>query len=368
MNMHPKLRPMWQRALILPFLSLLAAYKFSHLPRGILPRDLRAIVTNWHYSMFWTLIKSGLTKAYIDEPCTFNVVGDHPSKAEVASEFCLTEEQLRQFHQDGFVGPFDAFSPEEMAELRQEMLAVENENSETYGFVTPRDRHLESPRLWELMNHPAIVERAAQILGPDLLCWRTQLFYKGPGAPAIQFHQASTFMVEDYLDPAIFPPKLDEMFQLTVWVAVDDAIPENGCMQFIRGSHEQIHKIKFGGKEGFYKANFSLDYDSDPDRLVTMPVKSGQFLIFTERCIHGSPANTTDRYRLAFNLRIVPTNVPVLTGKEKYRSVYNGGQYHLKNWGVALLRGEDRHQLSKTVIPARLNNSPSSKEHYRRAA
>ncbi|TWU24701.1 Phytanoyl-CoA dioxygenase (PhyH) [Bythopirellula polymerisocia] len=367
MNMHPKVRPLWQRALIIPVLGMLLVYKALKLPRRILPRDLRAIVRNWHYSMFWTLIKSGLTQAFIDEPCTFNTSGKHFPKAEVAPEFRMTEDDFTQFHRDGFIGPFDAFSKEEMAQLRQEMLAVENANSETYGFVTPRDRHLESPRLWEHMNHPAIVERVAQILGPDLLCWRTQLFYKGPGAPAIQFHQASTFMVEDYLDPAIYPPRMDEMFQLTVWVAVDDAVPENGCMQFIRGSHDRIHKIKFGGEEGFYKANFSLDFDRDPARVVTMPVKSGQFIIFTERCIHGSPANTTDRYRLAFNLRIVPTNVPVLTGKEKYRSVYNGGKYNLKNWGVALLRGEDRHHLSKTVVPARLEKT-STEDRYRSAA
>lgn len=367
MNMHPKLRPLWQRALILPALTFLFAYKALHLPRRILPRDLKAIVKNWHYSMFWTLIKSGLTKAYIDEPCTFDVTGKHLPKAEVNPEFRMTEAEFDQFHRDGFIGPFDAFTQEEMAQLRKEMLAVEKEKSQTYGFVTPRDRHLESPRLWECMNHPAIVERAAQLLGQDLLCWRTQLFYKGPGAPAIQFHQASTFMVEDYLDPAIYPPRTDEMFQLTVWVAVDDAVPENGCMQFIRGSHDRIHKIKFGGEEGFYNANFSLDFDRDPERVVTMPVNSGQFIIFTERCIHGSPANITDRYRLAFNLRIVPTNVPVLTGKEKYRSVYNGGKYLLNNWGVALLRGEDRLQLSKTVVPPRLQQN-STEDCYRAAA
>ena len=43
---------------------------------------------------------------------------------------------------------------------------------------------------------PAITERLAQILGPDLNVWRTQMFHKPPKAPAIQFHQASTFMVE----------------------------------------------------------------------------------------------------------------------------------------------------------------------------
>ncbi len=362
MNLHPKVRPLWQRAIILPVLTILLIYKALHLPKRILPRDIRAIVTNWHYSMFWILIKSGLTRAYIDEPCAFKIPDSFAPRATVDPAYGMSNQEIEQFYQNGFIGPFDAFSREEMADFRNEMLAVENEKSKTYGFVTPRDRHLEMPRLWEYMNHPAIVERAAQLLGPDLLCWRTQMFYKGPGSPAIQFHQASTFMVEDYLDPAIYPARLDEMFQLTVWIAVDDAVPANGCMQFVRGTHNRVHTIKFGGEEGFYNANFSLEFDRDPQRVMTVPVKSGQFIIFTERCIHGSPANTTDRHRLAFNMRIVPTNVAALTNKEKYRSVYNGGKYHLKNWGVALLRGEDRYKLSRTVVPARLSPREQAKQ------
>jgi non-heme Fe2+,alpha-ketoglutarate-dependent halogenase len=362
MNLHPKVRPLWQRAIILPVLAILWAYKALHLPTRILPRDVRAIVKNWHHSMFWMVIKSGLTRAYIDEPCSFKIPDSFEPRVQVEPAYQMSKQEIEQFYTNGFIGPFDAFSREEMADFRQEMLAVENEKSKTYGFITPRDRHLEMPRLWEYMNHPAIVERAAQLLGPDLLCWRTQMFYKGPGSPAIQFHQASTFMVEDYLDPAIFPPKLDEMFQLTVWIAVDDAVPQNGCMQFVRGTHNRVHTIKFGGEEGFYNANFSLEFDRDPQRVVTVPVQAGQFIIFSERCIHGSPANTTDRHRLAFNMRIIPTNVPALTNKEKYRSVYNGGKYHLKNWGVALLRGEDRYQLSRTVVPARLSPREQTKQ------
>jgi non-heme Fe2+,alpha-ketoglutarate-dependent halogenase len=202
------------------------------------------------------------------------------------------------------------------------------------------------------MKHPAITERLAQLLGPDLLVWRTQMFHKPPKAPAIQFHQASTFMVEDYLDPALHPANRNEIFQLTVWVAVDDATYENGCLDFVRGSHTNINTIKFGGEEGFYNAQFSLEFDRDPKRIVRVPCKSGQFIIFTERCIHGSAANTTDRHRLAFNLRAIPTNVAVYPKKEKYRSVYNGGKYYLTNWGVALLRGEDRYRLSRTRQPA----------------
>ena len=301
--------------------------------------------------MFWMLIKSGVTRAYIDQPCEFKMPATFKPKVDVAAEYQLSSEQIQKFNENGFIGPFDAFTREEMAEFRLEMLAIENTKSKTYGFCTPRDRHFEMPNLWDYMTRPAITERVAQLLGPDLLCWRSQLFYKGPHSPAIQFHQASTFMVEDYLDPAIFPDNLNEIFQLTVWVAVDDATPENGCLQFIRGTQDRIRTVKFGGEEGFYNANFSLEFDRDPSRVETVPVKSGQFLIFAERCIHGSPPNSTDRHRLAFNARIIPTNVPVYTDKEKYRSVYNGGKYFLDKWGVAVLRGEDRYQLSRSVDP-----------------
>jgi non-haem Fe2+, alpha-ketoglutarate-dependent halogenase len=348
MNLHPKVRPLWQRAIALPILSMLMVYKALHLPTFFLPRDIRNIIRHWDYRVFWVLISSGLTRAYIDQPCEFVVPADCSPKVVVEPKWRLTEKQLRGFYEDGFIGPLDAFSREEMADFRNDMLEAEKSVSQTYNFVTPRDRHFENPRLWGYMKHPAITERLAQILGPDLNVWRTQMFHKPPKAPAIQFHQASTFMVEDYQVPALHPKNRNEIFQLTVWIAVDDATHENGCLDFVRGSHSRVNTIKFGGEEGFYNAAYSLEYDRDPSKVVRVPCKSGQFIIFMERCIHGSAANTTDRHRLAFNLRAVPTNVAVYPGVKKYRSVYNGGKYFLDNWGVVSLRGEDRYKLSRT--------------------
>jgi len=361
MNMSPKVRPLWQRIPLMVGVSLLLVYKFLHLPRFILPRDIKAIVTNWDYEMFTMLLKSRFTKAYIDQPCYFRMPETIEPKADVASEFRLSRHELRSFYEDGYAGPFDAFSREQMQDFKQELLAAEETVSETYNFVTPRDRHFEMPRLWNYLKSPAITDRVAQILGPDLLTWRSQIFYKGPHAPTIQWHQASTFMVEDYQDPAIFPSDRSETFQLTVWVAVDDATHENGCVRFARGTHDTIKPIKFGGEEGFYNAAYSLEFEEEKQDIVEIPVRAGQFIIFTERCVHGSGPNTTDQYRLAFNMRVIPTSVPVYTNKKYYRSVYNGGKYHLDKWGVALIRGEDRHQLSRTIPAESLERGQFSK-------
>lgn len=354
MNMHPKMRPLWQRLLLMVGTAILWAYKALHLPRFILPRDLKSVVTNWEHEMFWVLIKSWFTRAYIDQPCYFKMPATITPKAEVAPEFRLSGQELRTFYERGFLGPFPAFSHDEMMDFKREVLALEKEKSRTYGWATPRDRHFESPRLWNYMRAPAITERVAQILGPDLLVWRSQYFYKGPKAPAIQWHQASTFMVEDYQDPGIFPPDRSQVFQITVWVAIDDAPTEKGCLRFASGTHETVRTIKFGGEDGFYNAAYTLDFNEKDQPCVEVPVKAGSFIIFTERCIHGSGPNTTDQHRLAFNMRVIPTNVPAYTNKKSYRSVYNGGKYNLDQWGVALLRGEDRYRLSRAVPPAAL--------------
>jgi non-heme Fe2+,alpha-ketoglutarate-dependent halogenase len=331
--------------------SLLWAYKALHLPRFILPRDIKSIVNNWTHEMFWKLLSTGFTQAYIDQTCYFKMPASFKPKAQVAPQHALSETEIKRFYTQGFLGPFDAFSHDEMMDFKKEVLALENEKSKTYGWATPRDRHFESPRLWNYMKHPAIVERCAQLLGPDLLVWRSQYFYKGPKSPAIQWHQASTFMVEDYQDPGIFPPDRSEIFQLTVWVAIDDATPERGCLRFAKGTHDKIRAIKFGGEEGFYKAAYTFDFREEEEDCQLVPVKAGQFIIFTERCIHGSGPNTTDHHRLAFNMRVIPTHVPAYTNKKYYRSVYNGGKYNLDKWGVAVLRGEDRLRLSRAIPP-----------------
>ena len=60
MNMSPKVRPLWQRVLLMFGTAILWAYKVLHLPRFILPRDFKSVVNNWTHEMFWVLIKSRL--------------------------------------------------------------------------------------------------------------------------------------------------------------------------------------------------------------------------------------------------------------------------------------------------------------------
>jgi non-heme Fe2+,alpha-ketoglutarate-dependent halogenase len=345
---EPRDRPLWQRTLYWLGTMFLATWKLLRLPVGFLPPPIQSILRNWTPEMYRVVITSWVTRAYIDQPCVFNTQPEQVAvKADVQPRYALSEQQLRAFARDGFLGPFDAFTESEVTALREQLLRTRERPSENFGIVTDRDLHLETPAMLEFMRHPAILEVAAQLLGPDLMTWRSQLFFKGPGGREIQWHQASTYLLEDYLDPVLVPPDRNQLFQLTVWIALGPATKENGCLQFIPGTHDCIRTIRFGGERGFYQVSFNLEFDRDPARVTTMEMKAGQFVIFSERVIHGSGPNQTDEMRFAMNYRLLPPYVKVYPNQNYHRAMHMGQAYSLDRWGTVLLRGTDAYGYNR---------------------
>jgi non-heme Fe2+,alpha-ketoglutarate-dependent halogenase len=169
-------------------------------------------------------------RAYIDQPCRLSLE-PRPAMADVQSS-AMSEEELAAFYADGFIGPFRAMSEGDALELGAHITPLIASVSDALGIQTARDRHLDSDRLIDVLRIPAITDRLAQLLGPDLQVWRTQVFDKQPGAGPIAWHQASTYMVDDYRRPLLRPPDRDQLFQLTVWLAIDPATTDNGCIRF----------------------------------------------------------------------------------------------------------------------------------------
>ena len=199
------------------------------------------------------------------------------------------------------------------------------------------------------MQHPAIVERLAQLLGPNLMTWRSQIFDKPPGGRAIAWHQASTYFFEEgFTEPLVVPEDLSELFMLTVWIPCDPATEENGCLRFVRGSFRGgIRRMRLGGDEGFVALSFEPDYDVDPADIVPVEVQPGEVLIFSERTVHGSESNRSDRPRFAFNYRVVPEGVKVYPdpkGQGQHKASHRANQmnesFDMDRWTAVQLRGE----------------------------
>ena len=345
--LEPRPRPWHVRSALVVGLCFLAVWKALHLPRDFWPQPMRGILKNWTWGMFGAVLGSWVTRAYIDQPCTLNVPSPMQAKADVRAEYRLTPEELQFFYDHGYLGPYPAYTGDEVTRLAASLLEVRSRPNYVYGVTTDRDLHFQDDNLLRAISHPAVLERTAQLLGPDLACWRSQVFLKEAGGKAIQWHQASTYMMEDYLQPALQPPNRNELFQITVWVALDDATERNGCMQVFPGTHKKIRRIRFGGKEGFYKVNFELEFKANPEDAVSLEVPPGHFVLFSERVIHGSGPNESPDRRMAVNFRLIPPCVKVYPDQTVHRAMHMGQQYPLDKWALVLVRGEDHFNLNR---------------------
>ncbi len=333
---------------------LLVAHKLRFPAGIILKGKLRSMYQNWTPEMFKNYITSFGRKLPHDQICTPRLPDSfEPLVTEgIPTEHLLDETAIRDFYRKGYLEPFSVFSAEEMDEFSDLLLARMKEPSDIYGFVCERDRHIDTPEMMKMIANPAISDRLAQLLGPKLEAWRSQIFFKPPGKNPVGWHQASTFMFEEsFSEPAVIPPDLSELFQLTVWIAVDPATRANGCLKMLEGTmQEGIRWMKLGGKIGFHAVNYEPDYDVDESKINYVEMERGQVLIFSERTIHGSDPNTTDSNRLAFNFRAVPSHVQVYwPGKKIHRSGQMEQSFDLTKWRSVQIRGNDNDGPNHTA-------------------
>ncbi|MFC6082799.1 chlorinating enzyme [Sphaerisporangium aureirubrum] len=286
--------------------------------------------------------------------------------------FGMSQEELRSFHTRGYFGPFKVYEIDEMrATWRRERLrlmdrsnAVYQEEAATSGNtnISNYDRHLDSSFLADHISRPQIVDRVRSVLGPDVLCWRTEFFPKYPGDEGTDWHQADTFANASGQPQIVWPEAEEFGGTITVWTAFTEANEETGCLQFIPGTHQtmfydetkKMHydpdKINAEEKDGVRRGFFGYDYRElqvDPDwkpdesKAVSMVMRPGEAILFWSTLMHASlpHAGRTDEMRLGFASRYVPTKVEVYPGTDEIEEY--GGKVSLDRYGAVLVAGHN---------------------------
>jgi len=286
--------------------------------------------------------------------------------------FFLTRDELAEFHTKGFLGPYDLMSADEIKALWKRMrLELFDRTKAVYPDAQPGtgiydyDRHLDNSILADIVCRPQIVHRMASILGPDVLCWRTEFFPKYPGDEGTDWHQVDTFGGADGIPHIKWPDGSDFGGAMTAWIAFSDASAEMSCMQFMpgtqrtmyfdesKGMHYDPKKANHHEINGVLRGFFGYDWrelQKDPDwapdesQAVTMPCRAGQFLIFPTTLMHASTphAGKTKEMRLAVAARYVPTSVE-LYGNMRTTNIVRelGGTYSLDQYGAVLVAGRN---------------------------
>lgn len=300
---------------------------------------------------------------------------------EVQPSFTPTPDQVAQFHARGYLGPFKVYEEDEMRRLwRRERLRLMDRSEAVYDEgdahagntnIANYDRHLDSTFLADHICRPEIVDRITAVLGPDVLCWRSEFFPKYPGDEGTDWHQADTFAFASG-KPQILWPEAEKEFggTITVWTAFTEAAEDTGCLQFIPGTHHTMYydetkkmhyqpdKINQQAKGGVNRGFYGYDYrelQKDPgwrppeERAVSMVMRPGEAVMFWSTMMHASkPHSALDKeMRLGFAGRYVPTSVAVYPDTEDVDEY--GGRVSLKDYGAVLVAGSDRYTHNRKV-------------------
>ena len=229
----------------------------------------------------------------------------------------LTEDKIKFFQENGFVIQENFLNDEELTEWRE---AVTEAVSERNGLKIPGqmikaeddDGNNEDPEyfsnvfdqllnLWQtndrirkLMLDERLGKMAATLAGvTGIRIWHDQALIKRPWANPTAWHLDTPFW------------SFSDRNALSIWVALDDATVENGCLYFIPGSHK-----KTGFQNPGITKNMNAVFKFYPEFANINPfsatMKAGTASFHNGLCIHGAGANMTPGFRRAMTCAYMP--------------------------------------------------------------
>lgn len=232
----------------------------------------------------------------------------------------LTPAQIDAFARNGYHFPLRALSADEALGYRRRL-----EQSEATLGGPMRGTLRSKPHLiftWanELIRHPAILDAAEDILGPNLLAWSSSFFIKDARDPSyVSWHQDSTYWGLSHPDV------------VTAWVALSVSIVENGCMRVIPGSHlkDQLPHQDTYAENNLLTRGQEVMVEVDAASAVDLELQPGEFSLHHVRLVHGSDANNADYRRIGYAVRYIPTYVRQTEGPRDCATLVRGvDTYH----------------------------------------
>lgn len=246
-----------------------------------------------------------------DQPSSFKMIPDQDELDAMERDLsfypthndspeALTAEQIADFNENGYVRPIDIFSDEEINDIREYFDALlEKYTAEGGDSYSISSAHLRHGRVWDLMHHPKIVASVKDVLGENVIGWGSHFFCKMPhDGKQVAWHQDASYW-------PLSPSKA-----VTVWLAIDDADPENANMRFISGSHKFGHMTyRPSGSHEDNVLNQTIENVEQYGDAVDNPLKAGQISIHSDLLLHGSEANESERRRCALTIRYAAADV-----------------------------------------------------------
>ena len=225
------------------------------------------------------------------------------------------------YARDGFVFPIEVVDSFEASSIRNDLEKAEAElahDSERLGLVRAYpDRLL--PSFDRLVRHPKLIAAVSPLLGPDLMVWSGGLFIKeANSSKVVTWHQDLNYW------------GLDEVNEVTAWVALSPSNIANGCMRFVPGSHQRSlvpHKDTFD-ENNLLSRGQEITVDVNDADGVNVILEPGQASLHHGHLFHASGPNTTDQRRVAAAIRFISTSMRQETGDRTLVTLVSGEDHY----------------------------------------
>ena len=252
----------------------------------------------------------------------------------------LTDQEVAHYREHGYVVPSFRLSPARVIKLRRALDAVIAANPgvrpERLVSIHTREKGAEGVEgneiFFELARDEAILDLVEQLIGPDIVMWGCQAFCKPPGnGMEVPWHQDGHYW-------PIVP-----LATVTVWIAIDDSMVENGCLRVIPDSHcnqELQSHLKEDRNDIVLNQRVGED-QFDPDTAVDVELEAGQLSLHDVFLIHGSNPNRSPLRRAGLAIRYMPAT-SYLDREQGGTGASAGYMVDFSTRPIWLLRGSDR--------------------------
>lgn len=310
----------------------------------------------------------------------------------------LTQEQLEQFEQEGFLVVDNLLSEGNLRALTGEYSDVldnlckawleQGLIEQTYAQLSFEERLVEpfkagcdysaymgislpfnniqadSPihlgeEVFKLLTNPKILACIESLIGPEIYSNPIQHVRIKPPAKLLPDYKVSSLLNKTnwHQDQAVALPEADKSQVITVWLAVTDATIENGCLAVVPGSHREdltLHCTGRVNKDALYIPDVLID----EKRILPVPVKKGGALFMHSRTQHSSLDNNSEHFRWSFDLRYNPV------GQATGRDIFPGFVAQSRNHPEQVVR--DRDSWAKLWLDTRKRLSKQAENTYNR--
>jgi len=232
----------------------------------------------------------------------------------------LAESSTKVFREDGFLVLSKFFEHSEVDEMREEAVPglwadrrvpwMDGEPIGDREITAVHYPHLVSTVLSGFANSRRIREVAELYCSAHLVAARhastklvqSMYYAKPPGALGQRWHQDERFT-----------PTRDASL-LTVWIALDDADEENGCLFVVPGSQRPLELVphtRFDSDDEVVRG----EGIQEPRCSQPLILETGDVAIFSGYMVHGSRRNRSNRSRRSLVLNFQRGCVPTISGR-----------------------------------------------------